>query len=177
MPGHSKTLNARQIAFAQNLAVGPSGQGMSLTDAARAAGYKPSPYLGITAARILAQPLVLAEVARLRTLSRASLKLTADTWNTELLYQYAALRDSDRALALAALDKWAKRLGLYESSDGVNSEQAALLTAHLVALAALQRANPQQEKPALTIDARIRGAIEGTAPDLTGANGAEQGAQ
>lgn len=153
MPGHTKVLNPKQIAFAQAVVFGINGQPATITEAAKHAGYHDT--TRHTPGRLAKTPIVKAEIERLRALARANMLMDAETWQRELLYQYQTVRDDDHNAALRALDAWAKRLGLYESGDNANSDKAALLTAHLVALAALQLAN----SPAVTVEAPMRRAL------------------
>ena len=160
MPGHRKTLNPRQAAFAQNIVLG-NGEGMSYTDAALKAGYKPSPHLRITAAQTAQHPLVKAEINALRSQARATLQMTAEQWGIELLKQYEACdNEGDRANALAALDKWAKRLNLYEQHE--SSSRATEVLSALAGIGARMIASRQGDKAPVTVEARISGLLHNT---------------
>ena len=133
MPGHTKILNQRQLAFAQAIAAG----GMSLHDAALRAGYSDSSRT--TSVRLMKMPIVKAEIERLTTLARASVRIDAETWNRELVYQYQKYRDEDGALALRALESWARSLGLFDTKAESGSVE---LASRLLALLA-QAGRPQ----------------------------------
>lgn len=131
MPGHSKSLNPRQQKFAQFVALG----NMHTTDAARQAGYKDSPFLGITASRIAKQPIVANEISRLQQQLRASLTITAESWLKELTEIYSdAKSEQDRTSALRALELAGKHLGLLEPKRDDGSSRAAEVLATLALL-------------------------------------------
>ena len=155
MAGHAKTLNPRQFAFVHHL-VQPDGTMRSNVDAYALAGYKANnrAALARNAARTAQLPIVANAVAQLQAELRASVKLTAEHWERELLAQYTAVRDDDRALAAVFLDKWAKRLGLYEATDSNLAHSAQILTG-LAALMAQSRPNPPQLSAPVTVEATI----------------------
>lgn len=151
MPGHSKILNPRQIAFAQ-FVVGPDGQAMPYTEAARKAGYKDSPNLNRYATRIAQLPHVRAEIDRLKILTRATRQLTAENWHRELAYQYARVRDNmnkeggaDASDALRALEAWGKAVGVFDVHDG--NERAGEVIAALAAVGKAMIEGKRNPKP------------------------------
>ena len=126
-------LNERQIAYAQAVAVG----GMSANEAAKRAGYKDS--TRHTPGRLIQTPLVQQEIDRLRELTRANMRIDAETWNRQLVYQYQKYMDTDGALALRALEAWARSLGLFDTKAESGSVE---LANRLLALLA-QASRPQ----------------------------------
>src|SRR3990167_6877303 len=153
MAGHAKTPNTRQASFAQLVGTGNH----SLSDAFRLAGY-PAKDVRQQARRLAKRPIVQAEIDRVRTHTLASLQMDAETWSRELLRQYeAADNEGDRANALAALDKWAKRLNLYEQHE--SSSRATEVLSALAGIGARMIASRQGDKAPETVEARISGLL------------------
>ena len=154
MAGHSKTLNPRQYAFAQAIAI----EGLNDKEARLKAGYSNGRNQHKTSNRLKQDPLVKAEIDRLRAITSASLVMDAQTWQQELLRQYeAADNEGDRANALAALDKWAKRLNLYEQHE--SSSRATEVLSALAGIGARMIASRQGDKAPVTVEARISGLL------------------
>ena len=156
MAGHTKTLNPKQARFAEIVALGVNGQPVSAAQAARLAGYGKSSQRG--PADLTRRPIVQAEIERIRTQARATLIMDAQTWQQELLKQYNACdNEGDRANALAALDKWAKRLNLYEQHE--SSSRATEVLSALAGIGQRMIASRQGEKAPVTVEARISGLL------------------
>ena len=87
--------------------------------------------------------------------------MDAETWSRELLRQYEACdNEGDRANALAELDKWAKRLNLYESHE--SSSRATEVLSALAGIGARMIASRQGDKAPVTVEARISGLLHNT---------------
>ncbi len=154
MAGHAKTLNPRQYAFAQAIAI----EGLNDKEARLKAGYSNGRNQHKTSNRLKQDPLVKAEIDRLRAITSASLVMDAQTWQQELLRQYEACdNEGDRANALAALDKWAKRLNLYEQHE--SSSRATEVLSALAGIGARMIASRQGDKAPVTVEARISGLL------------------
>ncbi len=164
MAGHAKTLNPRQALFAQAVATGKT-----LTEAARVANYKDGPNLSRIATRLAQQPVVKAEIERLRARSSASHELSLERWTYELMYQYERVRDlTDKhgnplaTEALSALDKWAKHVGAYEAHE--SSERASEVLTALAVIGQRMIASRVEEKAPLTVEATVRNLIHQVPP-------------
>lgn len=160
MAGHAKQANPKQLAFAHHVALGSPTGPLTPTDAARLAGYHKGRNIHKTVNRLMSDPRVTQEIDNLRTQARASLVMDAETWERELLHQYERVRDANdknglpvAADALNALDKWAKRLALYEQHE--SGERAAEVLTALAGIGQRMIANRKDESAPLTIEARV----------------------
>src|SRR3990167_10135089 len=165
MPGHAKTLNPQQLAFAQAVALGVNGVPVTISEAAKHAGYRDS--TRHTPGRIAKLPIVNAEIERLRAHTRATMLHDAETWDAELRYQYERVKDATNkdgdpvaADALSALDKAAKRGNLYEQHE--SSSRATEVLSALAGIGARMIASRQGDKAPVTVAARISGLLHNT---------------
>jgi len=161
MAGHAKTLNPRQAAFAQLIATGTP-----LTEAYSAAGYSANPRdASKTASRIAKQPLVIAEVERLRARTLAKREMSAERWRNELTALFeqdaAGSRVGDHANALRNLELWGRHLGILEPRTDDQAERVRQLTDNLALLAGFQLAQQAAarqlpETATVTVEAQVR---------------------
>ena len=156
MAGHAKTLNPRQVLFAEAIALGTPQ-----IEAYRIAGYNATApaFARATASRIARQPIVAAEIKRLQERARASLQLTAETWRNELTARYQQAADGsrvgDQANALRALELWGRHLGLLEP-HAPDDERLRRLTENLTLLAGMQLGQTLALEPARTVEGEVR---------------------
>ena len=126
MAGHAKTLNPRQRTFAQAVV-----DGRPLSLAYRSAGYTSTHTRA--PAQIAHQPLVAAEIDRLRARATANLELSLARWQTELASAYEAIRaEKDWPNVLRSLESWGKHVGAFDQHDG--NERAGEVLAALAAV-------------------------------------------
>lgn len=153
-------LSLKQSAFAE-LYVSLHGNG---TEAARQSGYGGSPER--RAYENLRNPLVQAEIERIRHKQQDAVTLTLEWWRREILSVYRkADAAGDRPNALRALELVGKHLGLFDTrADTASAELSARLTQHLVQAMALQMATATAETP-VTVEGQFRAMIGvGAAP-------------
>ena len=153
MPGHTKVLNPRQVAFA-SFYIPLAGPGLTMADAYVRAGYHGRPNnITSNAIRISEQPIVKAELDRRRQLAGAFLEMSAQEWRDNAKRYFEKAWDTeDLANVGRALEVNAKALGLFDTKSESGSVE---LANRLLALLA-QAGRPQLIEGRLIEDARAR---------------------
>ena len=160
MPGHAKTANAKQRAFAQAVAgtLQPDSHPLNLAQAYVKAGFVPD---RANPSRLANTPIVKALIAEEQVSARARQAMTADDWraNAQRYFEKAWATD-DLANVGRALELNAKALAIFEPS-GTGPERTVEVLTALADLGSRMIANRRAELPPLSIEARIVNVVRG----------------